>query len=202
MFTWLLLIGHRFFLYSTSSGTCVPQPGIYAKYDAYFEVIMSGIWPPVLLITLGCLLLKNVRQVAQRRVAPATGAPQATNANLSYIQQIDAQMTKMLLLQSFVAIPSFLPYGAQNLYSSLTGDWYKSPLRLAWENVIIELIRLFSYLFYSTSFYVSLISSRGFRRQVLQSLGIKKFTKHGQPLNANGQIKTTNTFGKTEQREM
>ena len=149
---WFLLVSHRLVLYSNSTGSCRARAGIYEKYDSYFEVIMSGLCPPVLLITLGCLLLKNVRNVAQRRVAPVAAVPQTINVNQSYIQQIDAQLTTMLVLQSFVAIPSFIPYGAQNLYSSVTVDWYKSPLRLAWENVIIETIRLLSYVFYNTSF--------------------------------------------------
>ena len=163
---------------------------------------MSGIWPPVLLLTLGCLLLRNVRQVAQRRVQAVLAAPRVANINPSYIEQIDGQITTMLLLQSFVAIPSFLPFGAQNLYSSITDGWYKSPLRLAWENVIIETIRLFSYLFYSTSFYVSLYSSRGFRRQVWHFLEMKRNTSHIHPLNTTAQIRSTNILGKTEQREL
>ena len=170
---WFALTGHRLVLYSTSTGICRSLPGIYDKYDSYFEVIMSGIVPPVVLIICGCFLLRSVRAVARRRIVPAGITPQSINTNLSYIQQIDGQLTAMILLQSFVAIPSFLPFGAQNLYSSISENWYKSPLRLAWENIIIEIIRLFSYLFYSTSFYVSLYSSRGFRRQVLQSLRIK-----------------------------
>jgi hypothetical protein len=189
------------FLYSTSSGTCIPQPGIYEKYDSYFEAMMSGVCPPIILLILGCLLMRNVRAVARRQVVPIVGAPQINNTNQTYIQQIDAQITTMLLLQSFIAIPSFLPFGAQDLYSSITLNWYKSPLRLAWESVFIQLIRLFSYLFYSTSFYVSCFSSRGFRRQVLHSLAIKRYTAHSDPVNTNGQIISTNITRKTEQKE-
>jgi hypothetical protein len=108
---------------------------------------MSGICPTIILLTLGCLLLRNVRQVAQRRFTLSVIGLPIININ-----------------QSFVSIPSYLPFGAQNLCSSITDSWYKSPLRLAWENVIIEIIRLCSYLFNSTSFYVSLLSTRGFRR--------------------------------------
>ncbi|CAF0989642.1 unnamed protein product [Adineta steineri] len=156
-------------------GSCNPTPGIYEKIDSYFEVVMSGFVPPILLITLGCLLLRNVRGVVHRRIVPAGVVSQPINTNLSHIQQIDSQLTAMILLQSFVAIPSFIPFGAQNLYTSLSRGWYKTPLRLAWEDVIIETIRLFSYLFYSTSFYVSLYSSRGFRKQVLHSFRIKRY---------------------------
>jgi hypothetical protein len=110
---WFILTCHRLFLYSISSGTCIPQPGIYEIYDSYFEAMMSGVCPPIILLILGCLLMRNVRAVARRQVVPIVGAPQINNTNQTYIQQIDAQITTMLLLQSFIAIPSFLPYGAQ-----------------------------------------------------------------------------------------
>lgn len=181
--TWFLLVDHRLILYSASSGSCSPLPGIYEKYDAYFEAMMSGFLPSIIIATFGCLILRNIRRVAHRRITPATAASQAINTTMSYIQQIDGQMTRMLLLQSFVSVPSFLPYGAQNLYSSLSENWYKSPLRLAWETMIIEIKRLFSYLFCSTSFFISLMSSRGFHRQVLQSLRIKQYKRRAGPAN-------------------
>ena len=177
--TWFGLLGHRLFLYSNASGSCIPQRGFYEKYDIYFESVMSGICPPIILFILGLVLLRNVRQVVHRRVLPGnnnTANPQSA-IPLTSIQQIDTQITKMLLLQSFVALPSFLPYGAQNLYSTITQDFYKSPLRLAWEAIVIEIIRLFSYFFYSTSFYVSFGSSRGFRRAFFHALHLRSCHK-------------------------
>jgi hypothetical protein len=135
-----------------------------------------------------------------RRIAPTGIVPQGTTGNLTQIQQIDSQLTTMLLLQSFAAIPSFIPFGAQNLYSNITQNWYKSPLRLAWENVIIETIRLFSYLFYSTSFYVSFCSSRGFRKQVLYSTGIKRHKKPANQTNTPFQNMTAYT-GQNKERQ-
>jgi len=168
---WFLLIGHRLILYNTSHGTCQPIPGIYEKFDSYFEVIMSGLCPPIVLITLGYLLLKNVRKISKNQVIPIGITIQQQPR---YIQQVDLQLTRMVLLQSFIAIPSFIPFGLQNLYTSIALSWYKPPLYQAWENIIVEVIRLFSYVFYSTSFYVSFLSSRGFRQQILYSLKIKR----------------------------
>lgn len=177
---WFILTGHRLILYSIDSGSCNPQLGIYEKIDTYIEVVMSGVVPPILFITLGCLLLRNVRSVARRRVAPGaagTGGPQTTSVSNSLIQQIDSQLSTMILLQSFVAIPSFVPFGAQNLYTSITRYWIKTPYYLSYENIFVELIRLFSYLFYSTSFYISCISSPGFRKQILHITRIRRETE-------------------------
>ena len=200
IFVWFLLIGHRFIFYSTATGACAAQSGVYEKYDAYFEVIVSGVCPPIILLVLGSMLLRSVRQIIHRRVLPSGAIPQAVGNNLSQIQQIDAQLTRMLLLQSFVAIPSFIPYGAQNLYSSITQNWYKSPLRAAWDNVIIEIIRLLSYVFYSTSFYISFASSRGFRAAFFQSILGKRAGHADDSVNNNDQPQSTSITRKIEQR--
>ncbi|CAF1139666.1 unnamed protein product [Adineta steineri] len=172
---WFLWTGHRLIFYTTSTGVCIPMAGNYEIFDAYFEACMSGVVPPILFITLGSLLLRNVRSVSRRRVMPSVGnGLHVATVNLSLIQQIDAQLSNMILLQSFVAVPSFLPFGAQNLYSSITLYWNKAPLYVAYENIFVELIRLFSYLFYSTSFYISCLSSPGFRKQVLYILKIRR----------------------------
>ena len=194
---WCLILGHRLIFYSTASGSCAAQPGAYEKYDTFFEVVVTGICPPIILAVLGSLLLRSVRKVMLRRVAPSSTVPQAPGNNLSQIQQIDAQLTRMLLLQTFVAIPSFIPYGAQNIYSSITQNWYKSPLRIAWDNVIIETIRLFSYLFYSTSFYISFSSSRSFRAAFLQFFVGKRVKKSNVSVNTNTQTLSTHVTRKS-----
>ena len=198
-FLWLLLCGHRFLFYSAASGTCVPQPGVYEKYDTFFEVVVAGVCPPTIIMVLGILLLRSVRQVLRRRVVPSGVTTQTGNSHPSHIQQIDAQLTRMILLQSFVAIPSFIPYGAQNVYSSITQNWYKSPLRIAWENVVIESIRLLSYIFYSSSFYVSFLSSRGFRKAFYQSIGRKRTEKSAQ--NTHMAVNCTTVTRHMEQRQ-
>lgn len=175
MFLWFLGIGHRLILYSASTGKCLPQPGFYEKFDAYFEVVLSAIFPPIIVILLGYGLLRNVRHIVNRRIAPTTSTIQQLVVPTSSIEHIDSQITKMLFLQSLVAIPTFLLYGAQITYSSVTETWYKTPERLAWETIFIEFIRLSSYIFNGTSFYISFITGRNFRRAIFRLIGIKRF---------------------------
>jgi hypothetical protein len=80
----------------------------------------------------------------------------------------------MLILESLIAIVTYVPYATQLTYVNITQNWYKSPLRLAWESVFTELIHLLSYVFFATSFYVSIFSSVGFRRNIKEILGRKK----------------------------
>lgn len=168
---WFVILCHRLIWYRTSNGECGPQPGAYAYFDNLFDALMTCLLPMVTLTVLGILIGRSIRQITQRQIVPASFGNESTHAKQSIISKIDVQLTIMLFMENFVAIISFLPYAAHLLYINITNTWPKSPLRIAWEIVIIELIRLLSYLFFSCPFYVSIISFKGFRHQFLHSIG-------------------------------
>lgn len=163
---WFLITGHRLVLYSTADGSCSSLAGFYADFDNYLEVVVIGMFPPILMSVLAYLLIKSVRSVIHRQVAPDSHLAHTTVVHRTVLQQIDAQLTLMLILQSIITIITYVPYAAQLIYSNVTAYWPKSALRLAQEKVFIELIHLMSYVFFATAFYVSMISSSGFRRQM------------------------------------
>lgn len=170
---WFLLIFHRIILYRIENGICGPSEGFYVIYDNYFQVIFSSITPSISMSILSYLLIRNVRAVAQRRIQPVNSVFSSTNQNQSTINQIDAQLTIMLTVESFIAIITYIPYAIELTYSSLTQEWRKTDLWLAWETLFRELIHLLSYTFFATSFYVSMISSVGFRRKMTRLLRAK-----------------------------
>ncbi|CAF1645241.1 unnamed protein product, partial [Didymodactylos carnosus] len=166
---WLLAVSHRLVYYdiyktSNTTQTCMSQPGIYTYYDTYFEALFVGLLPPIFICIFGLIILHNIKCVIRRQIGPAD----QNNTRLSRIQYIDQQLTFMLLLQTVIAMISFIPYSIQLLYSLITEQQYKSAERLAWENLIIHIIRLLSYSYYCFSFYVYLKSSETFRKQFIQ----------------------------------
>ena len=177
---WLVILSHRLIWYGTSNGQCGAQAGSYAYFDNIFDAIVTCLFPMVTLIVLGILIGRSVRRIAQRRVVPGVAINESTNANQSAIQKIDTQLTIMLFMNILFSMISFLPYAAQLIYNNITGNWPKSPLRLAWEKVISETINLLSYIFFSCPFYVSIISFSGFRHQLLRSLRLIKQTTNFQ----------------------
>ncbi|CAF3519205.1 unnamed protein product [Adineta steineri] len=157
-----LISCHRLILYSTSTGHCLAQAGIYATFDNYFESVVSGICPPII------ILIQTIStNVEHNKPTP----------NLTFLRKTDKQLTIMLIWQTFVAIPAFIPYAALLIYSSISTNWSKSDEWLASENIVAETIRLLSYTFFSTQFYVLIISSHGIRKQVL-NIFIKRYTIH------------------------
>jgi len=173
-FFWFLLLVHRIIMYRIVDGVCGPPTGFYQYYDNYFQVIFSSLSPVIVMSVLAYLLIKSVRSVVRRRIVPVTDLPTVTISNKSMINQMDTQLTRMLILESLITVVTYLPYAIQLTYANITEGWYKTPLRLAWESVFTELIHLFSYVFFATSFYVSIISNTGFRRKV-KSLLIQNF---------------------------
>jgi hypothetical protein len=109
---WFLITCHRLILYSTSAGHCIAQPGIYAAYDNYFEAVLSGLCPPIIILMLSYLLLRSVRGTIQRQIGPTNVEQNRPTPNLIFLRNTDRQLTIMLLWQTFVAIPAFLPYAA------------------------------------------------------------------------------------------
>ncbi|CAF0968649.1 unnamed protein product [Rotaria sp. Silwood1] len=172
---WFLLLSHRIVLYSINNGICSPLKGFYAVYDTYFQVIFSSFCPVIAMSILAYFLMKNVRGVAQRRIQPTNNVSSIIIRNNSIINQMDSQLTIMLTLESLITIITYVPYAAQLIYVNITQEWYKTPLQLAWEKVFTELIHLFSYLFFATSFYVSIISNVGFRRKFKKILDMKRY---------------------------
>ncbi|UJR18557.1 hypothetical protein I4U23_005464 [Adineta vaga] len=173
---WLIALFHKLIWYGgAANGKCEAQPGFYAYFDNLFGAIVTCLFPMIVLTILGILIGRSVHLVAQRRrVVPAVTNDGGTHGEQSAIQKMDVQLTIMLFLDIFVAMISFLPYAANLIYGNITGNWSKSALQVAWENIIGEIINLLSYTFFSTSFYVSIISLTGFRDQLLRAIRLKK----------------------------
>jgi hypothetical protein len=105
---WFLLIGHRIILYRIDSGVCGPPGGFYQYYDNYFQVIFSSLAPAVLMSILAYLLIKSVRGVVQRRIVPVNSVFPIIKKKNRMINQMDAQLTIMLILESLITILSHM----------------------------------------------------------------------------------------------
>lgn len=186
----MLVVSHRLIFYTNSDGTCWAQGGAYIAFDTYLDVALSAVGSPLVVIILAGLLWQTVRNVRKRRTAQHVPAVAASSTNPSRQQQVDLQLTIMLLLQSILAIINYVPFGVYILYYMFTDGWIKSPLRIAWEQLIIAFIRLSSYLFAAGSFYVSMASNCSFRKQFLSMIGMKNFVSPVIPTSTDHRLTT------------
>ena len=163
---WFVLIGHRLILYSTQNGSCSSLAGFYNVFDNYLEVVFTGFCPPIATSILAYLLIKSVRSVVHRRINPGNPSVPTTIVPRTSLQQMDAQLTMMLILQSIITIITYGPYAIELIYTNATQYVPKSALQKAQEKLFVELIHIVSYIFFASSFYVSMMSNVGFRRQM------------------------------------
>jgi hypothetical protein len=84
---------------------------------------------------------------------------------------MDSKLTLMLLLQSIIAAITYFPYASELIYTNVSQYWSKPSLQKAQEKVFVEFIHILSYAFFASSFYVSIISNIGFRRQFKNCFG-------------------------------
>ncbi|CAF1251296.1 unnamed protein product, partial [Rotaria sordida] len=81
---------------------------------------------PLVMFVLAFLLIRSVRSVIRRRIAPSNNKPSAIIVQRSILQQIDSRLTLMLILQLIIAIVTRIPYAAQLIYTNITKNWSKS----------------------------------------------------------------------------
>ncbi|CAF1265406.1 unnamed protein product [Rotaria sordida] len=80
---------------------------------------------PLVMFVLAFLLIRSVRSVIRRRIAPSNNKPSAIIVQRSILQQIDSRLTLMLILQLIIAIVTRIPYAAQLIYTNITKNWSK-----------------------------------------------------------------------------
>lgn len=165
---WFLVTCHRLFIYALVDGKCNPQFAVYDQIDNYIEAIIMELGPLIIVFTLTYLLKRSLRNIIERPTASITIGKH------SQVHQIDSQITLMLLLQSIAAIISFLPYGIEIFYDRITETWNKTSLQVAIEKIIGQITHTLLYTFSASSFHISIISSRGFRRVIKRIVCRKK----------------------------
>jgi hypothetical protein len=138
----------------------------YSYFDNYSEVVFAAICPPIVMSVLAYLLIRSVREGCSSTNCPGNNTTPTTIVRRTVLQQMDSQLTLMLILQSIITIITYVPYAAELIYANVTENWPKSPLRNAQEKFFVELTHLVSYVFFASSFYISMILNSGFRRQI------------------------------------
>lgn len=120
--------------------------------------IFNGFLHPIVMMLFGSLTCSNIHELRQRSLLKS-----------NRVEQINYQLTLMLILQLIKSSFSSLPYSIFNSYLLITRNTRKSSLYQAKENLANQ---IFYILFWSnyTSFFVYIYSSDIFREQWIKAL--------------------------------
>ncbi|CAF3564466.1 unnamed protein product [Adineta steineri] len=124
------------------------------NYISYFYYpVLSGLLPVLIASAFSFLAYNNVRRIVRRQIPIVR-------------RKLDQQLTAMILIRIIVFIILTLPYDIQEMYTYIAKVNQSNLLYYAIINLIeAVLITLFN-LNYAASFYVFMITSARFRRQV------------------------------------
>ncbi|CAF0772522.1 unnamed protein product [Adineta ricciae] len=82
---------------------------------------------------------------------------------LAHIRQINRQLVRMVLVQIAVTVISFVPYGLQFIYSTVTANWQKSSQWIALDSLIVQMTRIGFFVNNTVEFYIYISQSNDVR---------------------------------------
>ncbi|CAF1193746.1 unnamed protein product [Adineta ricciae] len=141
---------------------CIASNFIFLQYNVYLYFITYGNLFPLIAVVFGLLAYRNARTLL-------------TRTNPIIRQELDKQLTTMVLVEICVYVCTYTPFSIVNSISSLNTN--KEPIFLAKLSLANAIALTLSFLSNGNSFYTYVCVSKRFRRQakyVLYDLFISK----------------------------
>lgn len=145
---WAIIPIHMAVHVTITAGRC-GTPSYYAFAFGMYLLFVIGLIPPFLLITFGCMALRNLRLI-RRRVVNVQNPAQLR------FQKADHDLMRMVTGEVIVYLITTLVYPANVLYGVVTRPFaaQKSPMRVAIENLVGFIISpLLNYIYCAAPFY-------------------------------------------------
>ncbi|CAF1012515.1 unnamed protein product [Adineta steineri] len=136
----------------------VNDRALYKQFIAYFNLILTNILSMIILGTFSILTWYNLRSTRQNR-------------QINHLQQ---QVNRMMIAEFALAFITTLPNFVYNIYLQITQSMIKSQLRLAQESLWSSISVIMSFTMNVGTFYVYIIVSRPYRRNVRTALCFKR----------------------------
>ncbi|UJR12245.1 hypothetical protein I4U23_016422 [Adineta vaga] len=158
-----LMAIHMPILMDIRNGSC-GMIGIYKLVYAIYQLIISGLLPPIFMSIFSILTINSLHQ--------------RHHTGQIRMKQSDRALTRMVVVEVIVNIITAIPYSINLLYGALTYFIIdKSTQRLEIESFITYISRFRIYFVGVTPFYVFIFTSKPFRNEFI-SLFINFFYKY------------------------
>jgi hypothetical protein len=132
------------------AANCYPSSSLCNTFNNFNSLITYSLFPPLLMLILGYMTIRNVRHSQHLR---------RTNAK-------DRQLTMMLIIQVICISILSMPISIQKIYSEITLNEIKSTERQAIENFFATFVVLLALMNSSTSFYLFTLTGKVFRKEL------------------------------------
>ena len=158
---WIVISSHLLILESIQNNRCGVN-GLYGQIFSFYTLIFTGIIPISTMTVLSILLLKSFRQL-RTRVQPFD--------NTTQMRPRDIKLMKLVLVEMIVYILCTFSNPVVTIYTQITNSIV--PNKSAEQKQIEAFVNfitlsVFIYLNYNTTFYVHILTSKTYRKEVKQ----------------------------------
>jgi hypothetical protein len=136
---------------SIQAGNCYPSTPLCNSFNDFNLLVTYSLFPPILMLILGLMTIRNVRKGQQIR--------REVNAK-------DRQLTVMLIIQVICISILSMPISIQKIYAEMTLHEIKSSERQIIENFFATFVVLLALMNTSTSFYLFTLTGKVFRKEL------------------------------------
>jgi hypothetical protein len=133
------------------SANCYPSSTFCNKFNDFNLLITYSLFPPILMLILGYMTIRNVSSGQQLR--------RETNGK-------DRQLTMMLIIQVICIALLSMPISIQKIYAEMTLNLIKSAERQIIESFFATFVVLLALMNTSTSFYLFTLTGKVFRKEL------------------------------------
>ena len=150
---------------------CDAQLGTYLTFYGVFNLIIFGVGPSTCMLIFGLLTIRHVHQI-QRRVVPinthilARDQSQLQPRPQYHQKKTDRQLLRMLLVQCIASSLTAAPTPVNYIYSSVVSTLPLDALQIAKNNLATTILNYLSSASSCLSFYLFILSSELFRREL------------------------------------
>ncbi|CAF4160524.1 unnamed protein product [Rotaria sordida] len=158
---WSVVCSHRLIFYEIKGNLCgIINNMAAALYHSVYVIIGGGIFPAMIMIICAYFIRRNLAHKHRRRVQLSLGDYQRN--------RLDQQVLKILFVQIICYIIFTTPQLCNLVFNTiLIITPYRSNDELAFESFLNFLAELMLYLFPVTSFYLYTLTSRTFRKELI-----------------------------------
>ncbi|UJR32951.1 hypothetical protein I4U23_020414 [Adineta vaga] len=162
IYTNILQYGSNIFL-------CASDLGMYTVFVTYYSLVFNGMLPPLTMIIFGILTMRNIHRVRRLGiVVDITTNVRRTQPQARVFNKKERQMAIMLLSELFIYIIFSCMSPIILLYRLITQYQPKSLEMQMIEQFISSIIVFILFIPYSINFYLNIMASKTFRKEILK----------------------------------
>ncbi|CAF1065007.1 unnamed protein product [Adineta steineri] len=153
---------------------CPPSQSTFPLFNGIWNLLIFSLGPSIVMLLFGLLTIRHVQRLGKRIVPQNIQVQNQTNSTslpqeqLRHQKATDRQLLQMMLVQCIYFSLLATPISATYIYTALTINVVPDPLQLAKLSLLTNVTGLLSGTSACTSFYVFTLSSRLFRRELMQ----------------------------------